>query len=108
MGPLLLPLRSAFNWGHTITNLYGGYLAATMSPKKVLAAGVVVWSLFTALTPPAAATRWLPLLLFVRAVMGLGEGVAFPTMQAIMKGWVPQDKRSRSLSLIYSGERGWA
>lgn len=45
----------------------------------------------------AAATRWMPLLLFVRAVMGLGEGVAFPTMQAIIKGWVPADKRSRSL-----------
>jgi len=37
--------------------------------------------------------------------MGLGEGVAFPTMQAIMKGWVPVDKRSRSLSLIYSGHQ---
>jgi ACS family sodium-dependent inorganic phosphate cotransporter len=56
-----------------------------MSPKWVLAAGVVVWSLFTMLTPPAAELRWLPALLFVRAVMGLGEGVAFPTMQAIIK-----------------------
>ncbi len=65
---------SAFNLGHTITNFYGGYLAATLSPKAVLSAGVVVWSIFTVATPPAAFN--LPLLLLVRACMGLGEGVS--------------------------------
>ena len=40
----------------------------------------------------------------VMALMGLGEGVAFPTIQAIIKGWVPADKRSRSLSLVFSGK----
>jgi len=35
--------------------------------------------------------------------MGLGEGVAFPTIQAIIKAWAPQERRSRSLSLVYSG-----
>lgn len=64
-----------------ITNLAGGLAAATMPAKDVLSAGVVVWSLFTLLTPWAAATRYLPALLLVRALMGLGEGVAFPTMQ---------------------------
>jgi MFS family permease len=49
--------------------------------QDVLSLGVVVWSLFTLLTPWAAATRQLPVLLLVRALMGLGEGVAFPTMQ---------------------------
>ena len=42
---------------------------------------------------------------FYYAPCRLGEGVAFPTMQAIIKGWVPPDKRSRSLSLIYSGHQ---
>ncbi len=56
-----------------------GALAATISPKLVLSAGVVVWSLFTVLTPPAA--RYLPLLYLVRIMMGLGEGVAYPTLQ---------------------------
>jgi hypothetical protein len=40
-----------------------------------------VWSLFTLLTPWAAAIEYLPLLLGVRALMGLGEGVAFPIIQ---------------------------
>ncbi|KAG2445616.1 hypothetical protein HXX76_000226 [Chlamydomonas incerta] len=97
-------VSSAFNLGHTITNFYGGYLASAYSPKLVLSLGVVVWSAFTLLTPPAAALGLWPLFV-VRACMGLGEGVAYPTMQAIIKGWVPRERRSRSLSLMYSGHQ---
>ncbi|KAG2483329.1 hypothetical protein HYH03_017777 [Edaphochlamys debaryana] len=97
-------VSSAFNLGHTITNFYGGYLAAAYSPKKVLSLGVIVWSAFTLLTPPSAAMGLWPLF-FVRACMGLGEGVAYPTMQSIIKGWVPKERRSRSLGLMYSGHQ---
>jgi hypothetical protein len=36
--------------------------------------------------------------------MGFGEGVAFPCMQVLIKTWVPGDKRTRALGLVYSGE----
>ncbi len=100
-------MHSAFNVGHTISNFcVGGFLASGwVSAKTMLSWGVVTWSLFTLLTPIAAAMRWLPPLVLVRALMGLGEGVAFPTVQAIIKGWVPTDKRSRSLSLVFSGHQ---
>mmetsp|Transcript_1686 Transcript_1686/g.4204 ORF Transcript_1686/g.4204 Transcript_1686/m.4204 type:complete len:441 (+) Transcript_1686:79-1401(+) len=96
-------ISSAFSWGHAITNLLGGWACFVLSPKDVLSIGVVVWSAFTVLTPWSAGC--MPMLLLVRALMGLGEGVAFPTMQAIVKGWVPLEKRSRALSLIYSGHQ---
>ena len=97
---------SAFNFGHTLSNFFvGGYLASgAVSPKTMLNWGAITWSLFTLLTPVAAAMRWLPPLVLVRALMGLGEGVAFPTIQAIIKNWVPPERRSRSLSLVFSGE----
>jgi MFS family permease len=63
---------------------------------------VVLWSVFTITTPPAAAAS-LPALLGNRAVMGAGEGVTFPCVQNIVKGWVPADTRTRALTLIYSG-----
>jgi hypothetical protein len=31
------------------------------------------------------------------------QGVAMPSMNALVSKWVPQGERSRSLSLIYSG-----
>eukprot|EP00879_Flechtneria_rotunda_P024891 GHRR01026415.1.p1 GENE.GHRR01026415.1~~GHRR01026415.1.p1 ORF type:complete len:211 (+),score=73.98 GHRR01026415.1:28-633(+) len=55
------------------------------------------------MTTPAAARLSLPVLLGNRAVMGAGEGVTFPSVQSIVKGWVPADTRTRALTLIYSG-----
>ena len=99
------PRFSAFYVGYTLTNLLGGYLASTLSAKKVLGTGVVVWSIFT-MTTPAAAGAAMPVLLTNRALMGAGEGVTFPSVQNLVKGWVPPDARSRALTLIYSGGRG--
>jgi MFS family permease len=100
--PATTPPRSAFYVGYTITNLVGGYLASSLSAKQVLGWGVVLWSLFTITTPAAAGTS-LTVLLANRAVMGAGEGVTFPCVQNIVKGWVPPDTRTRALTLIYSG-----
>jgi ACS family sodium-dependent inorganic phosphate cotransporter len=97
--------HSAFNIGYMVTNLYGGTLAASHSPKRALTAGVLLWSTFTLLTPVAAASGSLHLLLLVRAAMGLGEGIFFPTVQVLVKGWVPHDSRSKALGLIYSGHQ---
>jgi MFS family permease len=65
-----------------ITNVLGGYMAAVHGPHVVLGAGLAVWSALTLLTPPAALSQQLWLLCAVRALMGLGEGVAFPCVQA--------------------------
>jgi len=88
-----------------ITNIFGGYLATRYCPRVVLAIGVVMWSLFTLETPTAAASDSLTNLFLVRAIMGVGEGVAYPSIQNIVRGCVPDYLRSRSLSLIYSGHQ---
>ena len=45
----------------------------------------------------------MPVLLTNRALMGAGEGVTFPSVQNLVKGWVPPDARTRALSFVYSG-----
>ena len=68
----------------------------------VLAAGVLIWSLFTILTPPAA---WLglTLLLLVRVGMGMGEAVTFPSIFALYSRWIPLSERSRAVGFTNSG-----
>lgn len=48
-----------------------------------------VWSLFTFLTPAAAAAGTLPLLA-ARVMLGVGEGVAFPAIHSLIgeRVWV--------------------
>lgn len=98
-------IASAFFAGYTITNLCGGYVATRFSSKEVLALGVVLWSCFTMLTPAAAASGSVGQLMVVRGLMGVGEGVTYPSIQNLVRRWVPEGGRSRALSFIYSGHQ---
>uniref|UniRef100_A0A7S3UAN0 Major facilitator superfamily (MFS) profile domain-containing protein n=1 Tax=Picocystis salinarum TaxID=88271 RepID=A0A7S3UAN0_9CHLO len=95
-------VQSSFFWGYLLTQIAGGVWADRVGGKLVLGFGVVWWSLATCLTPMAA-KMGLPALLLARAAMGVGEGVAMPSMNNLLSKWMPKKERSRSLSLVYSG-----
>lgn len=63
--------------------MLGGSLADRFGGKAVLAAGVTLWSAFTCLTPSAAAGGTAALLA-ARVMLGVGEGVAFPSIHSII------------------------
>jgi len=93
---------SAFFVGYLLLQVVGGALADRFGGKIVLGAGVLLWSLFTILTPPAA---WLGLtaLLLVRVAMGMGEAVTFPSIYSLYARWIPLTERSRAVGLANSG-----
>lgn len=95
-------VQSSFFWGYLLTQVAGGVWADKFGGKRVLSFGVIWWSMATALTP-LAASLGLPVLLVMRACMGVGEGVAMPAMNNLLSRWVPVGERSRSLALVYSG-----
>ncbi|KAG6557162.1 hypothetical protein Mapa_001089 [Marchantia paleacea] len=95
-------VQSSFFWGYLLTQIAGGVWADKIGGKQVLGFGVVWWSLATIATPIAAKIG-LPALFFVRACMGVGEGVAMPAMNNLLSRWIPVEERSRSLALVYSG-----
>jgi len=68
----------------------------------VLGVGVLAWSLFTILTPPAASIG-LGLLLATRILMGMGEAVTFPSIYSLYAKWVPMTERSRAIGFTNSG-----
>jgi ACS family sodium-dependent inorganic phosphate cotransporter len=94
-------ILSSFFWGYLWLQLPAGWLADRFGGKKVLAAGVLLWSLGTLLTPLASAS--LGMLLAARVMVGLGEAANFPTIQSLAARWTPASERARALSLSYSG-----
>jgi ACS family sodium-dependent inorganic phosphate cotransporter len=94
-------VHASFFAGYLLTQILGGWLADRIGGKRVLAAGVTVWSLFTAAAPLAAAGGFTALLLS-RAGMGLGEGVSFPSIYALYSRWIPATERSRAVGLNFS------
>ncbi|CAI7781107.1 unnamed protein product [Closterium sp. NIES-53] len=95
-------VQSSFLWGYLITPIIGGSLADRYGGRPVLAAGLALWSLATLLTPTAAAHS-LGALLTVRAVMGLGEGVALPCMNHMVSRYVPENRRAWAVGICFAG-----
>ncbi|MCS6926455.1 MAG: ACS family MFS transporter [Candidatus Binatia bacterium] len=93
---------SSFFYGYLATQVLGGWLADRFGGKIVLGLGVVWWSIFTLLTPPAAFVS-LPVLFLARVGMGFGEGVAFPAIHNLYAHWIPVHERARSVALNASG-----
>ncbi len=92
---------SAFFAGYILLQVVGGRLADRCGGKAVLGAGVVLWSLFTILTPPAAALGFT-LLILTRVAMGMGEAVTFPAIYSLFARWIPLTERSRAIGFINS------
>ena len=92
---------SSFFAGYLLTQVAGGWLAERYGGKVVLGFGVVFWSFFTLLTPIAAAGGMLALLV-TRVLMGMGEGVTFPSIYAMFGRWVPLTERSRAIGILFS------
>jgi ACS family sodium-dependent inorganic phosphate cotransporter len=119
-------ISSVFSVGYGLGIIPAGLLVSAVSPRIIMASGVVLWSLATFGTPIAAnliqmvqygdvmtnedmstsvvciAQNTLPLLL-IRSVMGAAESVVLPTIQRILANWVPASKKSLSVATVYSG-----
>ncbi len=93
---------SSFFLGYMLFQVPSGWLANRIGGKFILGFAVVWWSVFTMLTPIAAAIS-LPVLLATRVAMGLGEAAMYPSAYNLFARWVPTAERSRALALLVSG-----
>jgi len=95
-------ILSSFYFGYMVTLIIGGYLADKYGGKKVLGYGLLIWSFFTIITPFFAYSGlwWL---IFIRILMGLGEGITFPSWHAIYARWIPFNERTRAVAFTNSG-----
>ena len=112
----IIPMQAQFGWselqvgiilgsfyfGYMITMIIGGYLADKYGGKRVLGYGLLIWSLFTIITPFFAYSGlwWL---ILIRVLMGLGEGITFPSWHAIYARWIPFNERTRVVAFTNSG-----
>ncbi|KAG2690782.1 hypothetical protein I3760_09G205400 [Carya illinoinensis] len=95
-------VQSSFLWGYIFSSLVGGALIDRYGGKRVIAAGVILWSLATLLTPWAA-NHSTVCLLAVRAFFGLAEGVALPSMNTLLSRWFPNHERATAVGLSMAG-----
>ncbi|MBU94905.1 MAG: MFS transporter [Balneola sp.] len=94
-------ILGSFYIGYMITQIYGGVLSDRIGAKIVLGTGLIVWSIFTLITPWAF-YGGVVMLVIARVGMGLGEGITFPAWHSLYARWIPFSERARSVAVTNS------
>ncbi len=93
-------LGSLFIWLYAIVGLPLGNIADRWSRKKLLAFGIVIWSVLTAYAGLATSFSGL---VVSRLGVAVGEAVAAPTATSWIGDLFPPSKRARALALFMLG-----
>ncbi len=92
---------SSFFIGYLLTQIIGGRLADAYGGKLILGIAVLIWSVFTFITP-FAALAGISALLLARIGMGVGEGVALPAIYSLYGRWLPRSEAARAIGATFS------
>ncbi|XP_018323710.1 putative inorganic phosphate cotransporter isoform X2 [Agrilus planipennis] len=98
-------ILSAFYWGYVATHIPGAFLTEKFGAKQTLGIGMLITALFTLFTPLITLAGGWQWLIIARVCVGLGEGVTFPALTALIAKWVPLEERGRLGSLIFAGSQ---
>lgn len=92
---------SSFYYGYIATQILGGYLSDRFGGKWVMTVAALGWSIFTILAPIAVRINF-PLLIVCRVMLGLSEGLAYPSINSTLSAWLPKSERSRATGAVNS------
>jgi MFS transporter, ACS family, D-galactonate transporter len=96
-------LLSAFFWTYALCQILSGWLVDRFDVNRLLALGVLVWSLATLGT---GLTRGFAMLLAARLLLGIGESVSYPSYNKIIAKHFNAEHRGRANGLISAGWAG--
>ncbi|KAK7081859.1 hypothetical protein SK128_016485 [Halocaridina rubra] len=95
-------ILGSFFWGYACTNILGGRAAEYSGGKRVFGLGIFLAAALTVITPISARTS-TELLIAVRVIGGIVQGVVFPGINSMLATWILPSERSRYNTIVYSG-----
>ncbi|XP_048780950.2 vesicular glutamate transporter 1-like isoform X2 [Ostrea edulis] len=93
---------SSFFWGYIVTQIPGGYLASRVPANRIFGLAIGISSFLNILVPGAAQVHY-GLVMAVRILQGLVEGVTYPACHGIWRHWAPPLERSRLATISFCG-----
>ncbi|MFI8793609.1 MFS transporter [Streptomyces sp. NPDC055105] len=90
-------ISSAFSIGYMVFAFMAGPLVDRYGARRILLAGVAIWSVVTAVTPVAGSFIGL---FVTRIILGAGEGPGFPAASRTVSRWLPQKERGIALAMV--------
>ncbi|XP_038165110.1 solute carrier family 17 member 9-like isoform X1 [Cyprinodon tularosa] len=94
-----------FFWGYCFTQILGGHVSDKVGGERVLITSAASWALITAGTPLLAhlGSHTLALMTLARILMGLLQGVFFPSLASLCSQRVVEAERGFLMSTMHSG-----
>ncbi|XP_029011763.1 solute carrier family 17 member 9-like [Betta splendens] len=94
-----------FFWGYCLTQVLGGHASDKIGGERVLFISTVLWTLITAATPLLAqlGSHTLALMTVARFIMGLLQGVFYPSLASLCSQRVVEGERGFLMSIMNSG-----
>ncbi|VVC37042.1 Major facilitator superfamily,Major facilitator superfamily domain [Cinara cedri] len=93
---------SSFFYGYICTQMIGGIIGSKIGGVKLIGYGILSTAIFTTLTPIAARYS-VYLLIVLRIVEGVFEGVVYPGLLAVWSKWAPPGESTRLTTFAISG-----
>jgi len=100
---------SSFVLGYAVFQIPGGWLGDRWGSRRVLAAAVLWWSLFTVLTAEAGHPIFsstfgnLGSLILIRFLIGMGEAAALPNFNRTVANWLAPSERGWGMGVSIGG-----
>lgn len=79
-------LLSAFSWSYALCQLPVGGLVDRIGPRRLLGAGLIIWSLAQAAGGVVSSFGYF---IVARIVLGIGEAPQFPSAARVVSNWFP-------------------
>lgn len=93
---------SSFFWGYIVTQVPGGYLASRLPATRIFGLAIGTSALLNLFIPAAAQVHY-GLVMAVRILQGLVEGVTYPACHGIWSHWAPPLERSKLATTSFCG-----
>lgn len=100
-------ILSAFAWSYVLAQIPGGVLLDRFGTKRIYAAAIAIWSVFTALQGAVGLIAGLPVVatLFVlRFLVGSAEAPSFPGNARLVAAWFPTAERGAASAIFNSAQ----
>ncbi|MCX8477463.1 MAG: MFS transporter [Sphingomonas sp.] len=100
-------ILSAFAWAYVLAQVPGGLLLDKFGTRRVYAAAIALWSLFTALQGFTGMIALLPAvatLFALRFLVGLAEAPSFPGNARLVAAWFPSAERGTASAIFNSAQ----
>ncbi|WP_133662915.1 MFS transporter [Paraburkholderia sp. BL10I2N1] len=99
---------SAFSWAYVLSQLPAGWLLDRFGARRVYAASIFLWSLFTLLQSSigllGSAAAAVTALFVLRFAMGAAESPAFPANAKVVASWFPTSERGTASAVFNSAQ----